>query len=158
MLVIKLRPRTRIGKRQIHENRFAMDTGGKYGQTISGRTARRLQRRRDCGGVCSHSPRVRREDSLQDNLSPRQGMCNTAECVSLTSRQMACTFGVGKFARSNSGTTGIFFRVKAESHHQGFTQAPTYWRINTYLFAELARRLLPRVFCCEVVPSRGKSQ
>jgi hypothetical protein len=27
---------------------------------------------------------------------------------------MACAFGVGKFARSDSGTTGIFFRVKAK--------------------------------------------
>jgi hypothetical protein len=44
---------------------------------------------------------------------------------------MACAFGVGKFARSNSGTAGIFFRVKAKSHHQGFTQPPIYWRINS---------------------------
>jgi len=30
-------------------------------------------------------------------------------------------------SRTNTGTTGIFFRVKAESHYQGFTQPPTYW-------------------------------
>ena len=63
------------------------------------------------------------------NLSPRQGRCNTAECVCLKSRQVACAFGVGKFAHQyrKTGNTGIFFRVKAESHYQGFTQPPTYW-------------------------------
>jgi len=30
-------------------------------------------------------------------------------------------------SRINTGNTGIFFRVKAESHYQGFTQPPTYW-------------------------------
>jgi len=30
-------------------------------------------------------------------------------------------------SRINTGNTGIFFRVKAESHYQGFTQPPTQW-------------------------------
>src|SRR5438445_7143351 len=64
--------------------------------------------------------------SSKTNLSPRQGRRNTAECVSLKFRQVACAFGVGKFG-INTGNTGIFFRVKAESHYQGFTQPPTYW-------------------------------
>jgi hypothetical protein len=75
-------------------------------------------------------------------------LCYTAECVSFTSRQMACAFGVGKFARSNSGTTGIFFRVKAKSHGARIHAATDL--LANQPFAGLARRLLPRLFCCEV--------
>src|SRR6266581_3319570 len=46
--------------------------------------------------------------SLQDNLSPRQGRRNTAECVSLKFRQVACAFGVGKFAHQYRKYRNLF--------------------------------------------------
>ena len=126
LLILKLRPRTCIGKRQIHKNRFAMDASGQYGQQSPGIVGHRSWRR-DSRGVRSRSPRVRRE-----RLAPRQtSVLGKAGAI----QQSAYPSSPRKWhvrlalenSRINTGTTGIFFRVKAESHYQGFTQPPTYW-------------------------------
>src|SRR6266576_368270 len=54
-------------QRQIHENRFAMDASGEYGQQSPGTVEHRSRRRRDSRGVRNRSLRVRRE-----RLAPRQ--------------------------------------------------------------------------------------
>jgi hypothetical protein len=58
--------------------------------------------------VRSRSPRRGTKTPSKENLSPRQGMCNTAECVSLKSRQVACAFGVGKFAHQYRNYRNLF--------------------------------------------------
>jgi len=125
LLILKLRPRTCIGKRQIHENRFAIDANGKYGQQSPGTLGHRSRRRRDSRGVRSRSLRVRRERLVLRQTS----VLGKAGAI----QQSAYPSSPGKWhvhlalenSRINTGNTGIFFRVKAESHYQGFTQPPT---------------------------------
>src|ERR1700722_5481624 len=89
-----------------------MDTGGEYGQAVSGHTACRLQHRRDCGEVCSRSPRVRRERLVRFLRVPANGMC---------------LWG-GKIRALYSGTAGIPFQVKAKVTTKDSREPPTYWR------------------------------
>jgi len=60
-----------------------------------------------CAPVCAE-----RKTRSKTNLSPRQGMSNTAESVSLKSWHVRLAL---ENSRINTGTTGIFFSMKEES-------------------------------------------